>query len=36
LTEVLERDFEQVESLNNYDIYRRSEPDADEDKDKDK
>ena len=26
LIEVLEQDFEQVESLNNYDIYRRKEP----------
>lgn len=34
LTEVLEQDFEQVESLNNYDIYRRKEPEADEDEDK--
>lgn len=32
LTEVLEGDFEQVESLNNYDIYRRKDP---EDKDDD-
>ena len=34
LTEVLEQDFEQVESLNNYDVYRRKEPEADEDEDK--
>ena len=31
LTEVLEQEFEQVESLKNYDIYRRSEPEGDED-----
>ena len=36
LTEVLEQDFEQIESLNNYDIYRRKEPEADEDEDKNK
>jgi hypothetical protein len=30
LIELLERDFEQVESLNNYDIYRRSESEPDE------
>ncbi len=34
LTEVLEQDFEQVESLNNYDIYRRKDPSqSDDDKD---
>lgn len=31
LTEVLEQEFEQVESLKDYDIYRRSEPEADKD-----
>ena len=31
LIELLEKDFEQVESLNNYDIYRRSDPERDED-----
>lgn len=30
LIELLEKDFEQVESLNNYDIYRRSDPDKDD------
>jgi len=30
LIELLERDFEQVESLNNYDIYRRNESEPDE------
>ncbi len=30
LIELLEKDFEQVESLNNYDIYRRSESEPDE------
>jgi hypothetical protein len=34
LTEVLEQEFEQVESLKNYDIYRRSEPEDEEDKEK--
>ena len=34
LTEVLEQEFEQVESLKNYDIYRRSEPENEEDKEK--
>jgi MFS family permease len=32
LIELLEQDFEQVESLNNYDIYRRSEPSESDDK----
>ena len=31
LIELLEQDFEQVESLNNYDIYRRSDPEKDQD-----
>jgi len=31
ITEVLEQDFEQVDSLGNYDIYRRSAPDDSED-----
>jgi len=31
LIELLEKDFEQVESLNNYDIYRRSDPEKDQD-----
>ncbi|MFS8084293.1 MAG: hypothetical protein ACMG6H_01560, partial [Acidobacteriota bacterium] len=31
LTEVLEQEFEQVESLKNYDIYRRSDPEKDKD-----
>ena len=31
LIELLEKDFEQVESLNNYDIYRRSDPGKDQD-----
>ena len=31
LIELLEKDFEQVESLNNYDIYRRSDPERDQD-----
>src|SRR5712691_481481 len=31
LIELLEQDFEQVESLNNYDIYRRNDPKKDED-----
>jgi MFS family permease len=31
LIELLERDFEQVESLNNYDIYRRSDPSESDD-----
>jgi hypothetical protein len=30
LIELLEQDFEQVESLNNYDIYRRNDPEKDE------
>jgi hypothetical protein len=30
LIELLEQDFEQVESLNNYDIYRRSDPEKDQ------
>ncbi len=30
LIELLEKDFEQVESLNNYDIYRRNDADSDE------
>ena len=30
LIELLEKDFEQVESLNNYDIYRRSDPEKDQ------
>lgn len=34
LTKVLEQDFEQVESLNNYDIYRRVESNQDSDEDK--
>jgi hypothetical protein len=36
LTEAVEREFEQVESLNNYDIYRRNDsaPEQDEDEDK--
>lgn len=33
LTEVLEQDFEQVESLNNYDIYRRKDPNKKSDDD---
>ena len=33
LTEVLEQDFEQVESLNNYDIYHRKDPEQREDDD---
>jgi hypothetical protein len=33
LTEVLEQDFEQVESLSNYDIYHRRDPDAKDDDD---
>jgi hypothetical protein len=31
LIELLEKDFEQVESLNNYDIYRRNDPAQDQD-----
>ena len=31
LIELLEQDFEQVESLNNYDIYRRNDPEKDQD-----
>jgi hypothetical protein len=31
LIELLEKDFEQVESLNNYDVYRRSDPEKDQD-----
>jgi hypothetical protein len=31
LIELLEKDFEQVESLKNYDIYRRSDPEKDQD-----
>jgi hypothetical protein len=31
ITAVLEQDFEQVESLGNYDIYRRNEPEPDDD-----
>ncbi len=31
LIELLEQDFEQVESLSNYDIYRRSDPEKDQD-----
>ena len=31
LIEVLDQDFEQVESLNNYDIYRRKDPDQSDD-----
>jgi hypothetical protein len=34
LTEVLEQEFEQVESLKNYDIYRRNEPEDEEEKEK--
>ena len=34
ITEMLEQDFEQVDSLGNYDIYRRSAPDKDEGEDK--
>jgi len=34
ITEVLEQDFEQVQSLRNYDIYRRGEPDNDDGEDK--
>jgi hypothetical protein len=29
VTEALEEEFEQVESLNGYDIYKRGEPDDD-------
>jgi MFS family permease len=35
LIELLEKDFELVESLNNYDIYRRSDPEKDETDDDD-
>jgi len=35
LTEVLERDFEQVESLSNYDIYHRRDPNQKDDDDPD-
>ena len=35
ITEALEREFEQVESLNNYDIYRRGQPDNPSDSDDD-
>ena len=35
LIELLEKDFEQVESLNNYDIYRRSDSLPDDDRDPD-
>ncbi|MDX6303490.1 MAG: hypothetical protein QOI77_459 [Blastocatellia bacterium] len=35
ITEVLEQDFEQVESLDNYDIYRRIDPNKKSDKDDD-
>jgi hypothetical protein len=31
LIELLEQDFEQIESLNNYDIYRRRDPEKDQD-----
>jgi hypothetical protein len=33
LTELLERDFEQVESLSNYDIYHRRDPNQKDDDD---
>ena len=36
ITKVLEQDFEQVESLANYDIYRRSDPGKEPDRDEDK
>ncbi len=36
ITEVLEQDFEQVESLTNYDIYRRKDPAQEPDEDEDK
>jgi len=36
ITKVLEQDFEQVESLANYDIYRRSDPGKEPDQDEDK
>ena len=36
ITEVLEQDFEQVESLDNYDIYRRKDPMQDPDENEDK
>jgi hypothetical protein len=36
LTEAVEQDFEQVESLGNYDIYRRTYPNKKDDDDDDK
>jgi len=36
ITEVLEQDFEQVESLDNYDIYRRKDPMQEPDENEDK
>ena len=33
LTEVLEQDFEQVESLSNYEIYQRRDPNEKDDED---
>ncbi|HMG76099.1 MAG TPA: hypothetical protein VK582_21535 [Pyrinomonadaceae bacterium] len=36
LTEAVEQEFEQVESLGNYDIYRRNDSDPEQDKDEDK
>jgi len=35
ITAILEEDFEQVESLTNYDIYRRIDPNAKKDADDD-
>jgi len=35
ITSALEEDFEQVESLTNYDIYRRIDPNAKKDSDDD-
>jgi len=36
LTEALEQEFEQVESLNNYDIYRRNDSAQEQNEDEDK